>query len=511
MNNPENFSHEARRANLQRLSQHYFDLLVIGGGITGAGIAYDAALRGLTVALIDKGDFASGTSSKSSKLIHGGVRYLEQFEFGLVFEASRERRTLLKIAPQLVRPLPFIFPVYRDGRWHRSVIDAGLWLYDALALFRNVDRHHMLAREQVRAATRGIDTRNITGAAYYYDAQVDDARLTLQTIRAAHRHGAVIANYVGVDAFVKKQGRVIGVDAREITRGKKISIRARVVVNATGPWSDALAQMDDAHAPPRLRPTKGAHIFVARERIGTDTAATFPSFQDKRIMFLIPWGKFTIIGTTESEFVGDYDRIYADAREVDYILAATNHAFPLAQLTRADVISTYAGLRPLVNANGKDTTRTSREHLIVESASGLITIAGGKLTTFRAMAEQIVDRVGKKLQTDFNRAVKQKSATATQLLMESNGASAARLPFDEEIVDHLSRAYGANAARVAEIARANSGASRLIAALPYVWAEVDYALENEMVVTLTDFLARRTHILNEDRDHGIEIAPQVAA
>ncbi|MBI3912911.1 MAG: glycerol-3-phosphate dehydrogenase/oxidase [Chloroflexi bacterium] len=508
-----NFSFTTRQANLQRLGREQFDLLIIGGGITGVGIARDAALRGFSVALIDKGDFASGTSSKSSKLVHGGVRYLELFQFGLVFEASRERRTLMQIAPHLVRAVPFIFPVYRDGRWPAWLIDLGLWTYDALALFRNAGRHHMLSRAAVAEKTRGIDIGNITRGAYYFDAQVDDARLTLETIRAAHRAGAVAANYVQVDALAKADARVVGADAHDMLTGEKISIRARVVVNATGVWSDGLAQMDDPRARRRLRPTKGAHIFVARERIGTENAATFPSFQDKRIMFLIPWGKFTIIGTTESDFDGDYDRVYADARDVAYILAAANHAFPLAKLFRADVISAYAGLRPLVNEGGKNATQTSREHLIWVSESGLITIAGGKLTTYRAMAEQLVNRVAKILRDEFNVVAKQKCATARLPLVASDSAlEFARDGLGEDVAAHLARAYGANAARVAALAHADGRAARRIAeALPYLWAEVDYAMENEMPATLVDFLARRTHIMNEDGDNGIEVAPQVAA
>src|SRR5574341_2353205 len=207
------FSAWTRHANIHKLHTEHFDILIVGGGITGAGIARDAAMRGYRVALVDKGDFASGTSSKSSKLVHGGVRYMELFEFGLVAEASRERRILWDIAPHLVRPLPFVFPVYRDARWPKWMIDVGMWMYDGLAMFRNFKRHQMLATSQVEEKIRGIDTRNINGGAYYYDAQVDDARLTLETIRAAHRYGAVIANYVGVDALVKERGRIAGVRA----------------------------------------------------------------------------------------------------------------------------------------------------------------------------------------------------------------------------------------------------------------------------------------------------------
>ena len=220
------FSAVTRQANILSMGKDLFDLLVVGGGITGAGIARDAAMRGFKVALIDKGDFASGTSSKSSKLVHGGVRYMELFEFGLVAEASRERRTLWNIAPNLVRPLPFVFPVYRDARWPKWMIDVGMWMYDGLAMFRNFKRHRMLSTRQVEEMIRGIDTHKINGAAYYYDAQVDDARLTLETIRAAHHRGAIIANYIQADGLVKEKGRVVGVNAHDVFGGSKISIHA---------------------------------------------------------------------------------------------------------------------------------------------------------------------------------------------------------------------------------------------------------------------------------------------
>ncbi len=502
------FSSTTRASDLQKLGSDHCDLLVVGGGITGAGIARDAAMRGYSVALIDKGDFASGTSSKSSKLVHGGIRYLELFQFGLVFEASRERRTLLQIAPNLVHPLPFIFPVYRDARWAPWMIDAGLWMYDALALFRNVGRHHMLSTRGVGEKTRGIDTRNIAGGAFYFDAQVDDARLTLETIRAASTYDARIANYIQVDSLIKANGRVVGVNAHDAINGDQVAIHARVVVNATGPWTDALLQMDDPRAPRRLLPTKGAHLLVPRERIGTENAVTFPSFMDSRIMFLIPWGNFTIIGTTETDYDGDYDRVHADAEDVEYILSATNHAFPLAKLTKADVISTYAGLRPLVKAGDKDAHSTSREHSIWVNESGLVTITGGKLTTYRAMAEQLVDLVAKKLMTEFNVAPKQRCATA-HLLLNGNGSCSSRRRSSRSIPSEASGHApqgGVGAAATLE----DDAARRLVDDLPYLWAEVDCAIENEMAVTLTDVLARRLHILNEVRDNGAAIAPQVA-
>lgn len=471
------FSAHTRRANIQKLGAELFDILIVGGGITGAGIARDAAMRGYRVALVDKCDFASGTSSKSSKLVHGGVRYMELFEFSLVAEASRERRTLWNIAPHLVHPLPFVFPVYRDARWPKWMIDVGMWMYDGLAMFRNFKRHQMLSTRQVEEMIRGIDTRKINGAAYYYDAQVDDARLTLETLRAAHHHGAVVANYVRVDALIKENGRVVGVNAHDVKSGEKIPARARVVVNATGPWCDTLLQLDDSTASRRMQPTKGIHILVPRERVGGDSAATFPA-PDGRLMFLIPWNTFTIIGTTESEYTDDFDRVYADAHDVDYVLNAANHAFPKANLQKADVVSAYAGLRPLVTEEGKDVHATSREHQIWTSESGLVTIAGGKLTTYREMARQLVDLVGKKLRVEFDIASKQKCLTHITPIGERDTNARVGAP--------------------------------MIEGLPYVWDDVKCALKQEMALTITDVLERRTHILWEARDNGMGVAPQVA-
>jgi glycerol-3-phosphate dehydrogenase len=505
------FSAKTRLANLQQFKQNLYDMLIVGGGITGAGIARDAAMRGYKVALIDKGDFASGTSSKSSKLVHGGVRYLELFEFGLVFEASRERRTLWQIAPHLVKPLPFLFPVYRDARWPAWMIDLGLWMYDALSLFRNFKRHEMFSNQEIARRMPGIDVRNINGGAHYYDGQVDDARLTLETIRTAHRHGAAIASYVQVDDLLKKDGKVVGVKAHDTRRGEKIEIHARVVVNATGPWTDTLLQLDDPRAPQRMRPTKGIHLFVPREKIGGESAVAFPCYTDGRLMFVIPWGKFSIIGTTDTDYHGDFDRVYAEAADVDYVIAAAQHAFPGAPLQKADVISTYAGLRPLVLQQGKSATRTSREHEIWTTPSGLVTIAGGKLTTYRSMAEELVNVVAKRLRAEFNVAPAQPCLTARVPLVEGSAVPASD-SLAPDVIEHLNHAHGPEMGRVVELARRDERlAQPIIEGLPYIWAEVQYAVEQEMAMTATDILERRMHILNESHDMGIGVAPQVAA
>ncbi len=506
------FSAKTRLANLQQFKQGVYDILIVGGGITGAGIARDASMRGYSVALIDKGDFASGTSSKSSKLVHGGVRYLELFEFGLVFEASRERRTLWQIAPHLVQPLPFLFPVYRDARWPAWMINIGLWMYDALSFFRNFKRHEMFSNQEIARRMQGIDVRNINGGAYYYDGQVDDARLTLETIRTAHRHGATIASYVQVDELLKQDGKVVGVKAHDTLRGEQVQVHARVVVNATGPWADTLLQMDDPQSSKRMRPTKGVHLFVPREKIGGESAVAFPAHSDGRLMFVIPWGRFSIIGTTDTDYAGDYDHVYADAADVDYVIAAAQHAFPGAPLQKSDVISTFAGLRPLVMQRGKSATKTSREHEIWTTPSGLVTIAGGKLTTYRSMAEELVNVVAKQLREEFNIALKQPCITAHVPLVEVDAATVSPDGLPPEIIEHLNHAHGPEVGRVVEIAKRQARlAQTIIDGLPYIWAEVQYAIEQEMALTVIDILERRMHILNETRDMGVSVAPKVAA
>ncbi len=505
------FNARSRLDSLDRLGRETFDILVVGGGITGAGIARDAALRGFKTGLIDKGDFASGTSSKSSKLVHGGVRYLEMFEFGLVFEASRERRVLWRIAPDLVRPLPFLFPVYRDGRFPAWMIDVGLWMYDGLSLFRNFQRHRMYSNARIKGMLRGIDVRNISGSAYYFDAQVDDARLTLETIRSARRHGAAVANYVQVDGLIKddRQARVAGVQTHDVLSGEPCAMHARVVVNATGPWTDTLIQLDDPRAPDRMRPTKGIHIIVPRAKIGGDAAVAFPSFRDGRLMFVIPWGEFSIVGTTDTDYTGDYDRVYADAADVAYVIDAANHAFPESPLEKSDVISTYAGLRPLVLQLGKSATKTSREHVIWTSESGLLTIAGGKLTTYRSMAQELVDLAAKRLRDEFGVLPTQPCTTASTPLIEDDAPPGDG--FGDDVIAHLQRAHGPEVGRVLDVARRDSAlAQPIVEGLPYIWAEVLYAIENEMALTVADILARRTHILNEAGDNGVAAAVGVA-
>jgi len=450
------FSHRTRARALASMAAEPVDVLVIGGGITGAGIARDAALRGLRTALVDKGDFAGATSSHSSRLIHGGLRYLEQYDFHLVREASRERRLLLDLAPHLVRPLAFLFPVYRGARVPAWRLRAGMWLYDLLAAFRNVRLHRWLGRRAALKAEPGLRERGLVGAAVYYDAQTDDARLVLAAIRGAAQAGALVANYTEVTSLVRPDGRVRGAMVRDALTGEARTVRALIVVNATGPWVDALRRLDDPQAPPLLRLTKGAHVAVARARIGNTHAVTLTSPIDGRVMFVLPWGDLSYVGTTDTDDVASPDDVRASGSDVVYLLRSANAFFPQARLAPHDVICSWAGLRPLL-APGREVAASavSREHRIVESASGLITIAGGKLTTFRVMGRDMVDRVARRLHELDGRPIPRRPPTdrvplpggeTADLDVLVEAARAREVP--EPTARHLVQAYGSEAAAV---------------------------------------------------------------
>jgi glycerol-3-phosphate dehydrogenase len=521
------FSAAARHEHLRALGAETWDLLVIGGGITGAAAARDAAGRGLRVALVDAGDLARGTSSRSSRLIHGGLRYLETGNLKLVFEASAERRRLLDLASHLVHPLPFLFPVFRKGPVGFRKLQAGMWLYDGLSLFRNIARHRMLNRDAARQEEPHLRTDGLVGAAVYYDASVDDARLTLANARGAHEAGAAVVPYAEVVGFLKDGKGLAGARVRDclIEGVDAVEVRARVVLNATGPWSDAVRRLADAGIRPRLRPTKGVHILVRRDRLGNRHAITFQSPVDGRVMFVLPWGDFSYVGTTDTDYAGSPAEVRADADDVRYLLDSANSIFPDAKLTGDDVVSTWAGIRPLLAPNrpegGLAASATSREHEIWRDRGGLLNIAGGKLTTYRVMAEQAVDAVARALK-DEHRVRSGHSPTADLPL--PGDPREPWEPFRDRVVsdavaaglgadtgEHLARAYGEDAAALLAAVRADAAlAGRLMEGHPYVWAEVAHAVRAEMAMTLDDVMTRRLHLFYEAADGGLAVAEQVA-
>ncbi len=504
-----------RAAAWARLAGEPVDLLVIGGGITGAGIARDAARRGLRTALCEARDFASGTSSRSSRLIHGGVRYLEHGWLHLVFEASRERRTLLHIAPHLVRPLAFTWPVYRGARVPRWKLGAGLMLYDLLALFRNVANHERLDARDVLAREPALDPDGLTGGASYFDASTNDTRLTLANALDAAAAGAIVLNHAPVRALAHEGGRVTGAEVEDAIGGARTLVRARVVVNAAGPWSDAVRRLDDPAVGDGVRGTKGVHIAVPRERIGNHGALTLLSPLDGRVMFVLPAGAFAIIGTTDTYATDGPDEIRADEEDVAYLLRSANTFFPQAHLERDDVVSAWAGLRPLVaSAATGAPSNASREHEIVTAASGLVSVTGGKLTTYRAMAEEVVDLVQGALGLPVTPAV-----TATEPLpggdlasVEGEVAAATTAVGSAALAEHLVSAYGSAWRTVWARAASDPALAEPVAPpLPYIGAEFVHGVEAERACTLGDLLVRRTHLAFERSDQGLEVLDRIVA
>ena len=366
------------------LESGVFDVLIIGGGITGAGVARDAAMRGMRVALVEKADWASGTSSKSSRLVHGGIRYLERGEVGLVRESVREREILLRIAADLVKPLEFTWPVYRGARLPRWKLRVGLALYDLLAGKKRGRRHHSLDAAGVLSLEPQIKGHDLRGGASYFDAATDDAALTRANVESAVRHGAVAMNHAKAESPTITSRRLDGMIVRDMIDGGSLRVAAKAVVSATGPW--------------QAKGTKGSHIMVSRSRIGNNGAVTMISPDDGRVMFTLPHGSETILGTTDLRTDESPDDVKASDAEVDYILRAANFYFPDARLTADDVISKWAGIRPLATAPaGMSPSSISREHRISRDPAGMLVVTGGKLTTYRSMAEEIVDEIEKSI------------------------------------------------------------------------------------------------------------------
>jgi glycerol-3-phosphate dehydrogenase len=507
------------RATLEELAAQPADILVIGGGITGAGVARDAAMRGLRTVLVEQNDLGSGTSSRSSRLIHGGLRYLETGDFRLVLEANRERRVLLRIAPHLVWPLPFVFPLHRGDRISLWRLAAGMWLYDLLSLFRNVRTHRMLGKRALLEAEPMLRERGLIGGARFYDAQCDDARLVLATARSAIYHGALVANYAAVCALERTAGRVVGALVEDQLSGERIVIRASVVVNATGPWSDRVRRLEDGGAAPMLQPTKGVHIVVDRSRLDHRDAIVFTSPIDGRILFILPWGDLSYIGTTDTDTSDPPDRPGISRNDMVYLLRSANARFPNARLGLDDIRAAWVGLRPLL-ANGARLSESSRsrEHAIVQGSGGMISVVGGKLTTYRSMAREVVDRAVRELRFRDGRSRPTESRTDEEPL--PGGEAADLTTFRErglelgvapDSVEHLLRHYGTEAAGIYNLGATDRRLFRRLAP-PHaaIEAEVIHAVRRELAQTVEDVMVRRLHLYYEHPDHGGQAARRVA-
>ncbi|HVU49187.1 MAG TPA: glycerol-3-phosphate dehydrogenase/oxidase [Polyangia bacterium] len=516
----------SRAVALARLASEDFDLLVVGGGATGAGIARDAATRGLRVALCESGDFAGQTSSQSSRLIHGGLRYLQYGDLRLVFEGLSERRNLMHTAPHLCRPVEFVFPGYRGERPGLFVEGVGIRLYNALALWRPPATSRRLAAHEVYAVAPELRSANLLGAQCYVDCQTDDARLVLENVLDAESAGAVVLSHAPVWALERDgRGYVRGATVLADLKSPAVSVRAKVVVNATGPFSDAFERSATRR---NLRPTLGVHIVVPADRLPHGgRVVVLRSPRDNRLFFVMPAGPRTLIGTTDTDWTpakgGDAppfpsDEIRARRADVAYLLEAANHAFPPARLGDDDVIATTAGLRPLLAPSGSSAStpsQTSREHELLREPDGLLTIVGGKLTTLRRMGEQVVDEVAEILRDKGREEPIGPCVTATRPL--PGGAALPELPADRDelppdVREHLARTYGSRVLDVLALrATAPALASRIDPELPYLWAEVVHAIQHEHAREVSDVLMRRVPLFRQARDQGLGAAPLVAA
>jgi glycerol-3-phosphate dehydrogenase len=494
-----------------------FDVIIIGGGINGAGIARDAATRGLRVCLLEQGDFCGATSRWSSRLIHGGLRYLEFAEFGLVRESLRERETLLRIAPHLVRPLPLLIPLYRGGRRGPLTVRAGMWLYDLLSAGKSLPRHRMLGAAQALAELPQLDPRQLQGAASYHDAQATfPERLVVENLLAARAAGAELRAWTRAERVLVEAGRVIGVSVRDLRRGVVETLAAPLVVNATGPWVDHLLGSLPGRRQRRfIGGSKGTHIVVDRLPGMGEVACYAEAGADGRPFFVIPWNGLTLIGTTDIPFDGNPATVRVAAEEIDYLLTETSRLFPSAALTRAAIHYAYVGVRPLPSVAAKEPAAITRRHQIRHHrtlARGLYSVIGGKLTTYRSLAEQVTDRLARRLRRDLGACI-----TAREPLP---GALADPTPLCAELVGQgltpaaalrLTGLYGARAIEVAGLTRRDPALGAEICPRTHaIAAEVVFAFETEMATTLADCLMRRT-MLGLGADLGAAALPRVAA
>ena len=494
---------------IKKLADNAYDLVVIGGGITGAGIALDAASRGLKMALIEKNDYASGTSSRSTKLIHGGLRYLKQFEVALVREVGRERAIVHHLAPHLVTSEKMLLPLTKEGNFGKMLTSIGLMIYDVLAGVQSIDQRKMLSKDEALKKEPMLNPDGLEGAGIYAEYRTDDARLTVEVIKTAIKAGADCLNYCSAYEFVYNDGRVEGVKAKDELTQNEFLITSKYVVNATGPWVDDVRDINKSTKEKTLYLSKGVHIVVPYEKFPLKQAVYYDVF-DERMIFSIPRGKITYIGTTDTAFKDDKDHILANKEDVEYLITAANSAFPDVHLTIEDVKSSWAGVRPLIFEEGKSTAEISRKDEIFESETGLISIAGGKLTGYRKMAERVVDKVAKKISSKYDLEV-QECHTDRIILTGAgfNGAKAVK-EYHKEITNklrilnlseyhafHLISNYGTQTEKILEIMR---GKKEDDPELRLVLAEAEYTIYHEQSFKPLDYFTRRSGRLYFDID-----------
>jgi len=506
---------DQRDSAISQLGTEQFDILVIGGGVNGVGAALDAASRGLKVALIEAQDIAAGTSSRSSKLIHGGLRYLEQYDFKLVREALHERELMVStLCPHLVKPVGFLFPLTEKFK-ERTYVGAGLALYDALRGFqRALPWHKHLSQKQINEIAPSLRHDIVTGAIKYFDAQVDDARHTMAVARTAARHGAIIATQVSAESLIREGKRVVGVSALDLVSGKKIAIKAGATIMCAGVWSDQLHERFELTPGYHVTMSKGAHIVVPGPAIKSDAGIILKT--PVSVLFIIPWGDKWIVGTTDTPYEGDRAEPFATREDVQYILDQANRV--LEPKLRADeIIGVYAGLRPLV-ANNKSatTTKLSREHTVDRPAAGFVSIAGGKYTTYRVMGKDVVDRAVIELRKLTQESVTDKlplvGADGYFALEQQKERIAQESGLDVKTVEHLLNRHGSLISEILEIIDEQPKlAGTLDSALPYIKAEIVYAASHEGARSVDDVISRRTRLSFEAVNHGVHLADEIAA
>lgn len=501
---------------VESLRTKNLDVLVIGGGIVGAGAALDAVTRGLSVGLVEARDFASGTSSRSSKLIHGGIRYLEQMDFGLVREALIERGLLLqRIAPHLVKPVRFLYPLQKP-LLERFYVGAGMLLYDVFShtgkLSPGVPHHRHLSRRQVAKLAPGLSRNAFVGGLTYYDASVDDARYVATLARTASAYGAHVAPRVRVEGFLKVGERVVGVQAVDAESGERFEIRAKQVVNATGVWTDDTNKMVGARGSFRVRASKGVHLLVPRDRFQSQSGLLLRT--EKSVLFVIPWGRHWIVGTTDTDWNLDKAHPAATAADIDYILERVNEVLAV-KLSRDDVEGVYAGLRPLLAGESDETSKLSREHLVAHSVPGLVLIAGGKYTTYRVMAKDAidaaVDALDGRISPSITEDVPLLGAVGYRAAWNRRGKIARAFGLHRVRVEHLLNRYGTLSDEILDILQERPELAEPVpGADDYIRAELLYAASHEGALHLDDVLARRTRISIEAWDRGVSAAPVAA-
>jgi len=512
-----------KRSLLPELTGQTFDILIIGGGATGASAARDAALRGLSVALLEKNDFGSGTSSRSTKLFHGGLRYLEKFEFGLVREACRERELMLTLAPHLAHPRSFIYVLYQGYRmmfkWLPAtllMLNAGLTMYDAFSGNPWGRRHKMLNKKKLLQLEPHLNANGLKGGGYYYDFLTDDGRFTLETMKAACDAGALAANYMQVKGLTLNHGRIDGAEVIDLITGAEGVVKAKQVINTTGPWTDEIRLMEPGVTDKMLSPTKGVHIVLRKKDFPLNHAIFLQSPRDGRTVWPIPAldSDLVYIGTTDTYYNESFDHVVATPQDIDYLLETANFTLPGCNVGYEHLVGTWAGLRPLVKPQGNlAASAVSREHEIFVSPNGLLNIAGGKLTTARVMGYQVVDKAIELL------GVRGVPATTTAAVPLSGGEARAieqaqQLAPGVNLPDAVKKRwlehYGGNFTKLAELAGADPAATRSLGGHNLIAAEVRYAVESEMAMTVTDFFTRRASIFYWTQDGGLDTAEAVA-